>query len=414
MSTDLERPDAKFLRLVPSGELYLKSRRTRDRFMRELVSNIQAGTDAAGAEATVRRSGHQEFSIVAPDLPAAADAAARTFGVNRVDRVESLEFDTLDQLSKLVAELSRERVSGKKFAVRVRRRGAHDWQGRDAEVEIGNLLFDDSSGVDLDDPEVTVRVHVQDQRALVVEESWPGADGLPLGSQRRVLVLLSGGIDSPVAAWMMMRRGCPVDFLHLKLDCSVSDHALVVGDELVRQWGHGVPSRFHVVDFQGVKDQLRERLAPRIRQVVLKQLMFATAAEVARRSDIQLLVTGDSLGQVSSQTAAHLAEIDTFVGFPILRPLVGMTKQEIVDRSRQVGTYDLSIRAREVCDLSDGRPVETQASSSRLASGHRKLDDTIIQSSLEQWESIDAADWAPGLPLEPGSGDPGTAETHTH
>lgn len=393
--------DSEFLRLVPSGEVYLKSRRTRDRFMRGLVANLNEGLGFGGVEASARRSGHHEMTIATSDFGAAADVASRIFGVNRVDRVQTIEFDSLDQLSKLVAEMSRERVKDNTFAVRVRRRGSHEWKSNDAEIKIGSLLLGDSAGVNLGNPQVTVRIHVHDDVALLVEDSWQAADGLPIGSQRRVLSLLSGGIDSPVASWMMMRRGCAVDYLHLKLDCSVSDHALVVGDDLVRRWGHGSDSRFHVVDFQGVKDQLQERLPPRIRQVVLKQLMLAAAAEVARRSDIQLLVTGDSLGQVSSQTAAHLAEIDRFVRFPTLRPLVGMTKDEIVTRSREIGTYDLSIRAREVCDLSDGHRVETQASSGRLNAGHRRLDDTIIESAVDTWEAIDAADWAPGLPLEP-------------
>lgn len=400
MTTPESPTSSDFLRLVPSGEVYLKSRRTRNRFMRTLVASLRSGLEAGGVPGSVRRSGHHELRIDTDSFAAAADIASRTFGVNRVDKVERVEYDTLDQLSKLVAELSRARIIGKKFAVRVRRRGSHDWKSKDAEVEIGSLLLDDSAGVNLDDPDVTVRVYVQGDTALLVDEAFPGADGLPLGSQRRVLVLLSGGIDSPVAGWMMMRRGCPVDYLHLKLDCSVSDRALVVGDELVRRWGHGAASRFHVVDFQGVKDQMQERLAPGIRQVVLKQLMLTAAAEVARRSDIQLLVTGDSLGQVSSQTAAHLAEIDRFVRFPVLRPLVGMTKEEIVRRSREVGTYELSIRAREVCDLSDGYPVETRASSQRLNSGHRKLDPDIIDSALQSWEAIGAKDWMPGIPLD--------------
>jgi thiamine biosynthesis protein ThiI len=410
MSGPATKTDIEFLRLVPSGEVYLKSRRTRDRFSRQLVANLRSGLAEAGVEAVVTRSGHHELSIVAVDNIRAAQVASRVFGVNRVERVQPVDFDTLEQLSKLVAEISRTRVSGQKFAVRVKRRGQHDWSSNDAEIEMGRLLLDDSAGVDLSNPEVTVTVHVHGERALVVNEAVPGADGLPLGTQRRVLSLLSGGIDSPVASWMMMRRGCPVDFLHLKLDCSVSDHALVVGDQMLRRWGYGQEARFHVVDFQPVKDQLRERLPPGMRQVVLKQLMLATAAEVARRIGIQLLVTGDSLGQVSSQTAAHLAEIDAFVNFPTLRPLVGMTKNEIIHRSREIGTYELSIRAREVCDLSDGHPVETQASATSLGFEHRKLESAIVESAIDAWGSISARDWVPGIPLVPtGRTNPETA-----
>ena len=392
-----------FVRVTPSGEIYLKSRRTRDRFMAQLIGNVRDALGTGLVGATVRRSGHHELSIEADDLDTAARISSQVFGVRRVERVERVDFDTLEQLSKIVAEMSRPRVVGHKFAVRVRRRGSHEWQSRDAEVEIGRMLLDDSAGVDLSHPDVTVRVHVQEQRALVVEESLDGPDGLPLGTQAKALVLLSGGIDSPVAAWMLMRRGCPVDFLHLKLDCSVSDHALVVGDELIRSWGHGSDPIFHVIDFQRVKRQLQNRVAPGLRQVVLKQLMLAAAAELARRRDLQLLVTGDSLGQVSSQTAAHLAVIDGFVKFPILRPLVGMTKDEIIARARAIRTYDLSIRAREVCDLSEGKRVETKASQRRLETQHRKLDTDLVDEALASREQIRARDWLPGLPLEPSS-----------
>ncbi len=401
---------SEFLRLVPSGEIYLKSRRTREKFMRALVSNVRDGLKGSKIDAVVRRSGYHELSIETVHFEGASRVASKTFGVNRVERVIPMAFDSLGQLSKIVAEIFREQVRDRRFAVRMKRRGSHGWTSRDAEVEIGNLLFAESSGVDLTNPEVTVRVYVNDAQALVVNESYSGPDGLPCGTQRRVLALVSGGIDSPVAAWMLMRRGCSIDYLHLKIDCSVSDHALVVADTLDRQWGHGVKSRFHVVDFQPIKEQLRDRVAPRDRQVVLKQLMLAAGAEVARRSDIELMVTGDSLGQVSSQTAAHLAQIDSFVGFPTLRPLVGMTKEEIIIRSRSIGLYDLSIRAREVCDLSEGRPVETAASAIRLDSAHRKLDDDTLDMALKSWESIDTREWAPGVSLVPAALDPRFAD----
>ncbi len=98
-------------------------------------------------------------------------------------------------------------------------------------------------------------------------EATDPAHGLPMGSQEPALAMLSGGIDSPVAAWMMMRTGCPVDFLHLEMECSVTDQALAVGHDLVRRWSHGAEPRFHVIDFQPVKDALRERVDPRLRQV---------------------------------------------------------------------------------------------------------------------------------------------------
>ncbi|MDJ0925348.1 MAG: tRNA 4-thiouridine(8) synthase ThiI, partial [Acidimicrobiia bacterium] len=140
---------------------------------------------------------------------------------------------------------------------------------------------------------------------------------------------------------------------------------------------------------------------PRLRQVILKQLMAEAAHHLAQRLNMELIVTGDSLGQVSSQTAANLVEIDRYAPAPVLRPLIAHTKQEIVDRAREIGTYELSVKAREVCDLSEGRPVETAAPTGKLRHSLGKLRDGLIEDALATWESIPASEWFPGIPLTP-------------
>ena len=246
-----------------------------------------------------------------------------------------------------------------------------------------------------------IGIRVEGKSAGVVAKSWDGPSGLAVGTQSRALVLLSGGIDSPVAAWMMMRRGCPIDMLHFQLECNQADHALAVGHGLTTAWGHGANTTFHVINFEPVKKEISASVHPRLRQVILKQLMTEAAHHAAERVEIPLVVTGDSLGQVSSQTAANLVEIDRYAGAPVLRPLLTFTKQEIVDRARQIGTYELSTRAREVCDLSEGRPVETAAPTQRLMHSMGKLRTGLIDDALATWESIPAAEWMPGVPLTP-------------
>jgi thiamine biosynthesis protein ThiI len=346
----------------------------------------------------VRRSGYHEIRIDTSD-DEAARISAGTFGIGRVERVRPVHFPDLDGLARTVAELAGDRVAGRTFAVRIRRRGSHDWRARDAESAIGRLLLDRSAGVDLDHPQAVVRVHIFGEVALMVESDHQGINGLPLGTQEPALVLLSGGIDSPVAAWMMMRSGCPVDLLHLTMECSVSDQALAVGHHLAEEWGHGSSPRLHVIDFQPIKDALRERVDPRLRQVVLKQLMIAAAEKVAERLGIPMLVTGDSLGQVSSQTAAHLLEVDREVAMPLLRPLVALRKEEIVARAREIGTFDISSRTREVCDLADGHRVATRASRGQLADGRQKVGTRMVEEALTTWRSVDARDWWPGMPM---------------
>ncbi len=129
--------------------------------------------------------------------------------------------------------------------------------------------------------------------------------------------------------------------------------------------------------------------------------MTEAAYRVAQTLELPLIVNGDSLGQVSSQTAANLVEIDKYAQAPLLRPLISFTKQEIVDRARLIGTYELSTRAREVCDLSEGRPVETAAPTYRLRKSMSQLRAGLIDDALATWESVPASDWMPGIPLTP-------------
>jgi thiamine biosynthesis protein ThiI len=365
-----------------------------------LQANLEEALRAGSTDATVRMHGSQSFDVDATDLGAAAAAAATVFGIERVDRIHTIDAPHLEGLATNVRDLAAAAVAGKTFAVRVRRSGNHEWKSRDAEVVIGDALFDISAGVDLGNPDVTVKVKVEGKKAAVTSQSWPGPGGLPVGTQSPCLVMLSGGIDSPVAARMMMRRGCPIDMLHFQLECNQADHALAVGHGLAERWGHGADVNLHVIDFEPVKKELSVAAHPRLRQVLLKQLMTEAAYRVAQRLELPLIVNGDSLGQVSSQTAANLVEVDKYAQAPLLRPLIAYTKQEIVDRAREIGTYELSTRAREVCDLSEGRPVETAAATYRLRKSMSQLREGLIDDALATWESVPASEWIPGMPLQ--------------
>ncbi|MDX1619923.1 MAG: THUMP domain-containing protein [Nitriliruptorales bacterium] len=387
------------LLITLSGELYTKSRRTSRWFRRVLLGNLESALAARCPQAEVVRDGRRVY-VEGPDFETAADVAATVFGVHRVELGVDVPAERLDTLVDRVAELARDRVRGHTFAVRVRRRGTHDWSSMQANDRIGAALLDGSAGVDLDDPEVEVRVEVYGGIAFVPVRTWDGPAGAPLGTQERTLALLSGGFDSPVAAWMLMRRGSPVHFLHFELECAASDHAMVVAHELWQRWGAGYAPTFWKVDFQPIREALFEHTPSRLRQVVLKQLMFATADRLAGRLGVDALVTGESVGQVSSQTLRHLAEIDHMVARTVLRPLAGFTKDEIIDRARRIGTESLSARAKEVCDLSDG-PVAVAARRDTLDAAREQLPDDLVSDALSRIEAVSLAHWSPGAPLVP-------------
>jgi len=211
-----------------------------------------------------------------------------------------------------------------------------------------------------------------------------------------VLCLISGGFDSVVAAWMLMSRGCSIDFVHFSLNCAQSDHALAVAGELVGAWGHGMDPTVHLVEFQPVKDALFEHVDSRMRQVTLKVMMADAASTIATAEGISALVTGDALGQVSSQTLPHLVAVSKASETPILRPLLGLPKQSIIDLARTIGTAELSARAQEVCDLSEGTPVETAATQATVDSTVAAMPDHVLGDVLSTAKVFKLKDWSPG------------------
>ncbi len=204
---------------------------------------------------------------------------------------------------------------------------------------------------------------------------------------------------------MLLRRGSPVEFVHFRLECSASEHAMLVAQTLAERWCSGYDPVLWMVDFQPIKELLLTTVDPLLRQVVLKQLMVAVADALADRLGIHALVTGDAVGQVSSQTISHLAAIDGYASRTVLRPLAGALKDEIIDRARQIGTEAISARANEVCDLSDG-PVAVTARWARLERTHKRLPPGLVDAALASTTVLALSDWYPGAEFLPVVNDP--------
>ncbi len=381
-----------------SGDVYLKSRRTQKGLIRTFRRNLERAVRSAGYSGNIERVGTHRFALRPGEAgrEVTIDAARTVFGVASVDTVIGLPYATLDQLVTTVSDLARDRVGDRTFAVRVKRRGTHDWTSMDLARAIGTNLVATGGRVDLTAPEVEVSVAVLDDDAYLVTDHQVGAGGLPLGTQDPVLCLISGGFDSVVAAWMLMSRGCPVEFVHFTLNCAQSDHALAVARELWARWGHGTDPTVHLVEFQPVKDALLDNVESRMRQVTLKIMMARAASTIAIEEGIAALVTGDAMGQVSSQTLPHLVAVSRESPTPILRPLLGLPKESIIDLARRVGTAELSARAQEVCDLSEGRPVATGATRSDIDASAAAVPDDVMADALTTRKSFKLRDWTPG------------------
>ncbi|MGH7918464.1 MAG: tRNA sulfurtransferase [Candidatus Dormibacteraceae bacterium] len=390
-----ERIPTLLLRL--SGELGTKSPRTRRRFLRRLLDNVRL----ALGEAQVEGRAHHTWSRVwveTEDPEGAERALACVFGVRGLDRGTQLPFLNQDDLTDQVADQVREHVRGRRFAVRARRLTGATFPAHDLDVSLGAALLEESAGVDLDTPEVTVQVLIGPEQAFCSTEHRDGPAGLPLATGGHALALLSGGFDSPVAAWHLLRRGVELDLVHFDLGAGSSSAALLVAQTLMRRWAPGFQVTVHVVDFQELVAGLRERAPGKVRQILLKRAMYRAAGELARRIGADALVTGEALAQVSTQTLRSLAVCEEAAGgVPVLRPLIGLDKPDIIGLARQVGTHDASAQVQELCAIADGEKVVTWPTVERAQAAEALLDglggSAWVHGGLDRRQIVALREW---------------------
>lgn len=231
--------------------------------------------------------------------------------------------------------------------------------------------------VDLDHPAQTIWLQVLKDRVLIAIDKVQGAGGLPVGTGGRVMVLLSGGIDSPVAAWRMMRRGCTVLATHFH---SYPFTPAAATEKVERLAGvlagwHGGAIRLATVPFGDIQQQIVAKAPDPLRVVLYRRLMVRIAAALARQRRVQALVTGDALAQVASQTLSNLVTIEAAAELPILRPLIGMDKEEITRTARQIGTYAISIEPHaDCCQFMEPHHPATHSYTAQLLDAEAALD----------------------------------------
>ena len=234
--------------------------------------------------------------------------------------------------------------------------------------------------VDLSHPEFTVTVEILPQDAFFGFDKIPGAGGLPVGASGRVVSLISGGIDSPIATYRMMQRGCRLIFVHFHsapyLDKTSQEKVRQLVTALTR---HQFLSRLYLVPFGEIQRQIVAAVSRPLRVVLYRRMMLRIAEGVARKEKAKALLTGESLGQVASQTLDNMAVIQQAATLPILRPLVGMDKQEIIDQARRIGTFEISsIPDQDCCQLFVPKHPATKATPREVEEAESRLDVTEL------------------------------------
>lgn len=271
---------------------------------------------------------------------------------------------------------------GARFAVRCRRSDkSFPLTSEEIQRRLGAVLRECTGmRVDLSAPDVTVWVIVQSDGVYLGHRRVPGPGGLPVGTSGRVLVLLSGGIDSPVAAYLAMKRGVTANFIHFHSHPYVGDASIRKVEEIIGVLNrHQGPARLAVVPFGQCQKEIVTRCPEELRVVLYRRMMLRVAERVARRWRCQALVTGESLNQVASQTLPNLAAIDRIARLPVLRPLISLDKQEIVGLAERIGTLELSLLPHaDCCSFLQPRHPTVGASAAACAAAEAAFD-------VEQW-----------------------------
>jgi thiamine biosynthesis protein ThiI len=367
-----------------SGDLSTKADGTKQRFIRRLARNVEDALDSTGIDHRMRRDRFRIYLEV--DSPIALDVLTRVFGLQSYSPVKRVAWETLDDLVQAGISIFREPVAGKRFAVRARRGGdvaQIPFGSMDLERDLGTELLSHAAGVDLTHPEFTASIEVQPGEAYFYEQKVPARGGLPIGVEGSALSLVSGGFDSAVSSWLMLKRGVSLDYLFCNLGGDVHrDGVLQVMKVISDQWSYGSRPRLFELDFQPVVQELRERTEPKLWQVLLKRAMFRAGTKVAKYLRVPAIITGEAVGQVSSQTLQNLAVVSYDTNFAVLRPLLGFNKDEIIDLARDIGTYAFSAGVEEYCAILPRHPA-THASLESVHREEEKLDPGLLDQLMK-------------------------------
>jgi thiamine biosynthesis protein ThiI len=374
-----------------SGDISTKARNTRKQFVKQLATNLKDALKAGGHGGRVERTWSR--LTIETDDPTAVETCSRVFGVQSLSPVERHPWESKEDILELGHETFREQVEGRSFAVRSKRSGqnvgAIPFGSLDIERELGALLLPYARKVDLSNPEVTAALEVRRKHVDLFTARIPGSGGLPVRVSGRALSLVSGGFDSAVASWQMLKRGVALDYLFFNLGGLAHEVGVLrVMKIIADRWSYGDRPRLFAVDMRPAVEAMQKTVTPRYWQVVLKRLMMIAASQVAEAHGHASLVTGEAVGQVSSQTLQNLAVITDASRSMILRPLVGFNKEEIVAVAREIGTFEVSAAVGEYCALLPKNPA-TRARHEAIMEEESTLDLSLLSEAVETRRTID-------------------------
>lgn len=353
--------------IVRYGEIGIKSPKVRGRFERKLIDNIKTLV-----EDPVKLSQGRIY-IYPRNLTKTLEALHKIVGIvsfspAAVTRTDCDAIKTLIQ--SYIAELVDNGVfsSNESFAIRCRRVGEHDFNSQEMAAYCGSVVYGvTGSKVDLSDPDFELFVEVRGDKTYIFHQKIQGLGGLPIGTQGRIVSLISSGIDSPVATFLMMKRGCSVTLLNFNTHpySSGSNEKIMKIYRKLKEYSAGAKLTLYQVDYGEYLHKCIDEAPDRMTCVLCKSGMYQIAERLAKNEKALAIVDGSSLGQVASQTLPNILATRYSTSMPVLSPLIGMDKVEIEKIAKEIGTYDISIIPESGCSAVPRHP-ETHAELSRV------------------------------------------------
>ncbi len=366
-------------------EIIIKSQTVRKVMIRQLNNNIRNVLKHFSINSKVSSSWDKLMVQTDNQVPKEEqlEILSRIPGIHAFMEVQSSTFTDMHDIYLQTLDMYREQLKDKTFCVRVKRKGTHEFNSMDVEKYVGGGLNQSipSAKVKLKNPDVQINLEIDGDQLYLVKSSHPGLGGYPLGTQEDVLSLISGGFDSGVSSFKFIKRGCRVHYCFFNM--GGSEHEIGVKQEsyfLWNKYGSSHRVKFFAIPFEDVVGEILQHINPHLMGVILKRMMMRAASAIAKKINAKALVTGESVGQVSSQTLSNLTVITQSTATMILRPLIVTDKQDIIDECRRIGTAQIAESMPEYCGIISQKPTV-----------HAKLEDVVEEEKNFNFEILDQA-----------------------
>ena len=316
--------------IVRYGEIFLKSEPVRKMFEERLLDDIRHRLK--GTDFKIKRKRHRIY-VVTEEPEKVAELLTKVFGIVSVSPAVEISSSMDDMVTTSVALAKKTIKPNETFAVRAGRTGNHEFSSKDIEEKAGEKILNSlDTTVNLSSPDKIIFIEVRDNEAFLFDTKIRGPGGLPSGTQGKLISLISGGIDSPVATWMMMKRGCSITALHFGKEKEMKGIL-----NKLREYNHNIELR--CFDISNIQERASE-VAGKFTCLICKRTMYRVAEILAEREHALGICTGESLGQVASQTIDNLTVLDNAATLPVYRPLIGMDKEETIAIAKKIGTFE--------------------------------------------------------------------------